>query len=100
MTTVEHDEQPDRRTVRIPGSRDHAGHHLVTVTLRWVCPVCDGPRGDVHPVISYDGSRRLACDGWTNPCGHVDTYAAARREAAAEPLSRPRAQQLPPTDRT
>ena len=33
--TTEPDEQ---RTVRIPGSTDHAGHHLITVTLRWVCP--------------------------------------------------------------
>ena len=71
-----------QRTVRIPGSTDHAGHHLITVTLRWVCPHCGGPRGPVHPVISYDGSRRLSCDGWTNPCGHIDYYRAVRAEAA------------------
>ena len=100
MTTVEDDAESGRRTVRIPGSRDHAGHDLIAVTLRWVCTVCDGLRDDVHPAISYDGSCRLACDGWTNPCGHVDTYAAARREAAADPVSRPRAQQLPPNGRT
>lgn len=34
----------------------------------------------IRLAISYDGSRRLACDGWTNPCGHVDTYAAVRVE--------------------
>jgi hypothetical protein len=77
-----------------------AGHHLITVTLRWVCPVCGGPRGEVHPTISYDGSRRLGCDGWTNPCGHLDTYDAIRLEAAAEAASATDAQQLPPVDRT
>jgi len=35
------------RTVRIPGSDQHAGHHLITVTVRWECPRCGGPRGDV-----------------------------------------------------
>ena len=50
-------ETDDQRTVRIPGSTDHAGHHLITVTLRWVCPACGEPRGTVRPAISYDGSR-------------------------------------------
>jgi hypothetical protein len=68
------------QSVQIPGSRDHGGHHLITVTLAWVCPVCGGPRGRVVRAISYDGSRRLACDGWTNPCGHVDLYAAVLKE--------------------
>ena len=68
-------------TVRIPGSDDHGGHHLVTVTPSWVCPICGGPRGQVVRTISYDGSRRLACDGWTNPCGHIDLYSAVRHEA-------------------
>jgi hypothetical protein len=69
------------RTVAIPGSLEHAGFHRVEVTLLWECPRCGGPRGEVFPAISYDGSRRLACDGWKNPCGHADSYAAARREA-------------------
>ena len=75
-------ETETRRTVRIPGSTDHAGHHLITVTLRWVCPRCGGPRGPVRSVVSYDGSRRLSCDGWTNLCGHIDYYCAVRAEAA------------------
>src|SRR5664279_673556 len=55
------------RTVRIPGSDQHAGHHLITVTVLWECPRCGGPRGAVGRAISYDGSRQLSCDGWTNP---------------------------------
>jgi len=79
--STEHHDRTEVRTVRIPGSADHAGQHLITVTLRWVCPTCVGPRGPVRPAISYDGSRRLACDGWSNPCGHVDFYADVRAEA-------------------
>jgi hypothetical protein len=99
MNTTQHDDPTVYRRVRIPGSTDHAGQHLITVTLRWVCPTCGGPRGDLRPAVSYDGSRRLACDGWTNPRGHVDLYAAVRLEAA-DPASRPCPQQLPATDRT
>ena len=69
------------KRVRVPGSTDHDGHHLITVTLRWQCPRCNGPRGPVQPVISYDGSRRLGCDGWNNPRGHVDSYRDVRTEA-------------------
>lgn len=53
----------------------------MSVTLPWRCPRCGGPRGEVFRTISYDGSRRLACDGWKNPCGHIDFYATARHEA-------------------
>lgn len=69
------------QTVQVPGCNDHAGFHSVTVTLPWQCPRCGGPRGDVFRTISYDGSCRLACDGWKNPCGHIDFYSAVRREA-------------------
>jgi len=72
---------PLTRTVEIPGGDDHAGHHRISVTLLWECPRCGGPRGEVYRTVSYDGSRRLHCDGWTNPCGHVDYYSAMRREA-------------------
>ena len=37
--------------------------------------------GRLRAAISYDGSRRLNCDGWSNPCGHVDYYSAVRAEA-------------------
>ena len=69
------------RTVRIPAAEAHGGFHSTTVTLLWECPRCGGPRGEVRPAVSYDGSRRLACDGWTNPCGHIDLYSNVRKEA-------------------
>lgn len=76
------------RTVTIPATREHNGWAATTVTLIWECPVCGGPRGDVFKTVSYDGSRRLYCDGWRNPCGHVDSYAAVRREAGRERTNR------------
>lgn len=78
--------QPDtrvRRSVQIPACDKHEGWHSVRVELDWTCPVCGGPRGDIFRTVSYDGSRRLGCDGWTNPCAHVDRYSAVRAEAKA-----------------
>ncbi len=69
------------KTVTIPASAEHAGLYSVTVELEWTCPQCGGPRGEVYSGFSFDGSRRLSVDCWQNPCGHVDTYAAVRKEA-------------------
>lgn len=71
----------DERTVQVPARDDHEGRATITLTLPWVCPSCGGPRGEPKRVLSYDGSRRLACDGWTNPCGYIDAYDAVRLEA-------------------
>lgn len=71
------------RTVWIPASDQHEGFHSIRVTLPWTCPQCGGPRGEPFKTISYDGSRRLGCDGWKNACGHVDGYADVRAEARA-----------------
>lgn len=72
----------ETRTVQIPARDDHEGRASTSVTLIWTCPSCGGPRGVIKRVTSYDGSQRLACDGWDNPCGHVDFYRDLRREAA------------------
>jgi hypothetical protein len=69
------------RTVTVPARREHDGWAAVRLTLAWVCPRCGGPRGEPHATISWDGSRRLHCDGWENPCGHLDLYADVRKEA-------------------
>lgn len=76
------DIMPQYRTVTIPSRDDHDGFYSMTVTLEWTCPVCGGPRGEPFDTVSYDGSRRLHCDGWRNACGHVDKYADVRKEAA------------------
>lgn len=71
------------RTVTIPACAQHEGFYRLTVTLQWVCPRCGGPRGEPFSTHSFDGSRRLGVDGWSNPCGHVDLYADVRAEALA-----------------
>jgi hypothetical protein len=76
------------RTVSIPRCDEHDGLHSITVTLPWTCPRCGGPRGEVFRTISYDGSRRLGCDGSQNQCGHVDFYADVRRDASAHATAR------------
>ena len=69
------------RTVTIPARDDHAGRHKMKVDLPWLCPTCGGPRGEPAAGISFDGSRRLSVDTWTNPCGHIDFYNKVRGEA-------------------
>lgn len=70
----------DTKTVYIPRIPEHDSYDGIWVTVKWVCPVCGGPRGEVYKTVSYDGSRRLHCDGWVNPCGHVDYYDDVMRE--------------------
>ena len=70
-------------TVTIPACAEHWGVYSVTVEISDLCPVCGGPRGKKFKGFSYDGSKRLLCDLWKNPCGHVDKYSAVRQEAAA-----------------
>lgn len=77
----------ETRSVTIPACVEHNGFYAMTVTLEWKCPVCGGPRGEVFETQSYDGSRRLACHGWRNPCGHIDKYSDVRAEAAKNGLN-------------
>lgn len=69
--------------VTIPSKRDHEGipFNLITVQISDNCPECGQPRGEKYDTISYDGSRRLHCHGWINPCGHIDKYSNVRKEA-------------------
>jgi hypothetical protein len=82
----------DIRTVTIPAHAEHQGIYIVRIRLSWICPVCGGPRGEIqNNVASYDGSRRLICDGWLNPCGHIDKYSFVREEARQNGLNTSRA---------
>lgn len=78
------------RKVMIPARPTHHGIFSLLVEVEWICPKCGGPRGDVFPALSYDGSRRLSVDGWRNPCGHVDKYSAVLKEARKNGLNAPR----------
>lgn len=68
--------------VTIPSISEHGGCplNLVTLEISDNCPVCGVKRGQVFGTHSYDGSRRLYCDGWINPCGHIDSYVEVRKE--------------------
>lgn len=82
------------RIVEIPvliGSNFYTTKHVI---LNWQCPVCGGTRGDVYRTQAYDGSLRVNCDGWQNPCGHIDMYEAVLKEAQA--LQDGKAQSLEP----
>lgn len=72
------------RTVTIPAMEAHDGTAAVRVTLPWRCLHCHGPRGEPAPTVSYDGSRRLAVDGWSNPCGHTEKYSEVRATFSRE----------------
>jgi RNase P subunit RPR2 len=71
----------ETRTVYIPARREHQGLYGASVHLVWTCPKCGGERGAPYKTKSYDGSRYLEVDGWSNPCGHIDYYDDLRREA-------------------
>lgn len=88
MSEVDGDDEDGTRAVEIPGTDAHRGMASVVVRVRWVCPGCGRPRGQVFRTTSRDGDRRLPCDGWRNPCGHVDHYADVRIEAADNGLNR------------
>lgn len=75
------------KEVCIPACGNHEGYKTVKIKLRWVCPICGQPRGTITNVRSYDGSLCLCCDGWENPCGHTDKYAAMRQEAKTNGLN-------------
>jgi hypothetical protein len=75
------------QTVIIPGCVHHEGHYYMKARVKWICPKCGGPRGQIKKAFSFDGSRRLICDGWINPCGHVDKYDSVRKEAISNGLN-------------
>lgn len=68
--------------VLIPKISEHGGYagHAMVMEIHAFCPVCGVKRGKPEPGISWDGSRRLYVDTWTNDCGHLDTYAEVREE--------------------
>lgn len=69
--------------VKIPVCPNHYGFQgfVRKIKISAFCPKCGKPRGKViHNMRSYDGSRFVICDGWTNPCGHIDYYEEVVKE--------------------
>ena len=81
-------ELPQTMTVRVcdlgPGP-DWVGVSVTTVTVPAFCPSCGGPRGadTIKPSRFQEDGDWYVVDGWRNPCGHLDMYAAVLREARA-----------------
>ncbi|MFE7954443.1 hypothetical protein [Streptomyces sp. NPDC057413] len=65
--------------------RSYVGVTIRTVTVPATCPQCGGPRGadTVNAWRFCEDGEWYTVDRWTNPCGHVDMYAAVLREARA-----------------
>jgi len=80
-------EETKIQSVYIPDRAEHQGIYGIYVNLRWVCPICGQPRGQVLNGRSYDGSLVLAVDTWKNPCGHIDKYDDVRNEAESNGLN-------------
>lgn len=80
-------EKAEIKTVSIPAYEQHEGLNSIDINLRWVCPICGKPRGEIKTGYSYDGSLRLPVDTWKNPCGHIDKYADVRKEAVKNGLN-------------
>ena len=70
--------------VTIPMIEQHQGWigNVKKIRISAICPKCGAPRGKVfsHNMRSYDGSLWVTCDGWKNPCGHVDYYRDVAKE--------------------
>lgn len=62
--------------VEVPVIQNHEGfeYWVRKVRISKYCKRCGGERGKPYKTRSYDGSRFVCCDGWQNPCGHVDLY--------------------------
>ena len=75
------------RSVTIPVYPKQSGLLKVVVSLLWHCPVCGEPRGDVFKTHSNDGGLMFDCDGWKNPCGHIDLYDDVKLEAESNGLN-------------
>lgn len=72
--------------VTIPKVIEHAGYdgNLVTIEISDNCPKCGAKRGvNRWRGLSYDGSRRLDVDCWSNECGHIDKYSEVIKEYLA-----------------
>lgn len=59
-----------------------------TVTISATCPIDGQRRGEPTSLRQHDDGCTYYVDVWTNPCGHVDGYAAVAAEARTIGLAR------------
>ena len=70
-------------TVEIPMIEQHEGfpENKKKVQISDKCPKCGAKRAVKRwRGLSFDGSRSLHVDCWSNECGHVDKYADVVKE--------------------
>ena len=76
---------PETMSVRVVDRSGWAGSgpypNIRRVTISAKCPRCGGARGATTNYNFYENGDSYSCDRWTNPCGHVDMYAAVLAEA-------------------
>ena len=67
--------------VEIPLTEEHEGYYKGKFQISDKCPKCGARRGIKRwRGLSYDGSRRMEVDCWSNECGHIDKYSDIRKE--------------------
>ncbi|MDH5436190.1 MAG: hypothetical protein OEX83_05465 [Gammaproteobacteria bacterium] len=69
------------KSVRIPIFNASEIVAVSMVEIFEFCPVCKGPRGQVMTRLFWEEQKVFECDGWQNPCGHIDNYDQVKNEA-------------------
>ncbi|MDH5594032.1 MAG: hypothetical protein OEY68_06460 [Gammaproteobacteria bacterium] len=69
------------KTVTIPIVSNDKIVDVTQIKIYGNCPVCGGQRGQSMPRFFWEENHVYECDGWENPCGHIDYYEAVRNES-------------------
>lgn len=74
---------PDNAAMEAVWGTSSYGVRTSTVAIADTCPRCGGPRGEPRLTRQCEEGEFYFAHAWTNPCGHVDDYAAVLTEARA-----------------
>lgn len=84
--------------VEIPNREQHEGYegNIRRYDIGDTCLICGQPREitKIFRGLSYDGSRRLNVDCWTNKCGHVEKYSLCREKGKVVDYTTPTAYEI------
>ena len=79
----------DTMTVKVRDRRRESNYNygpdFKYITIRSICPVCGGPRGEPRWLNFCEDGDWYQVNVWDNPCGHQDMYADVLKEAEAQP---------------